>query len=326
MSEQNIVYKLTDQDMQSCHPRSYGSGVRVYQWALNEWLQISKFKVRRVTRGEDWPQTVAETVVAVRNAWRRRMQRVTRAEEEAAADAKANWFCVYSHPLLAVLLTPEIRNPRLFEAEWRGERAKDSGFGLYGLRNEVKVKELRLLKELPLPKITFDQKVAFGIYCALEVYSDKDFNNWAKKWLSGEDRTRDAAHEAGDAAFWKKEVGRAAEWAAEAARAAADAAKAAWTVRQGSAYWLAVTRAEGNAAQAAAEALVAVWDAHWAAWTQYAQDHLTDAERGRIVIAGEVREKMGQIKAMVASAAIAAATMNKEIDLVALAQKAIEIK
>jgi hypothetical protein len=65
------------------------------------------------------------------------------------------------------------------------------------------------LRQIPLPEVTDVQKIAFGILCAKEVYKDSSWNQWADKWLSGEDRTKSSA----DAAY-----------AANAAYAAANAA------------------------------------------------------------------------------------------------------
>jgi len=47
-----------------------------------------------------------------------------------------------------------------------------------------------------MANMTDTQKVAFAILCVLEVYDDSMFVEWAHKWLSGEDRTPDSAHEA----------------------------------------------------------------------------------------------------------------------------------
>jgi hypothetical protein len=118
----------------------------------------------------------------------------------------------YTSPLLAVLLNPvhaAIRNPMLWEAE--GEPVvKEWG--------KVGCKTLTTLSRLPLPSIGVVQKTAFAILCALEVYKKPTFVEWAKKWLSGEDRSRAAANAATYAAY------AAANTAANAAYAAANAA------------------------------------------------------------------------------------------------------
>ncbi len=50
-----------------------------------------------------------------------------------------------------------------------------------------------------LSNMSTTQKVAFGILCAVEVYKDKDYIQWADKWLSGKDRTNAGAIAAADA-------------------------------------------------------------------------------------------------------------------------------
>ena len=130
---------------------------------------------------------------------------------EATGDIKQGlcsdaWIHAYTHPLLAVLMNPvhaDIENPILWEGKGEGEAKFEPlkcGF-----------RKFTTLKKIPLPEVTDVQKVAFGILCAKEVYKDKDssWNQWADKWLSGEDRT-----EAADAAS------NAAKYAADAAYAA----------------------------------------------------------------------------------------------------------
>ena len=140
----------------------------------------------------------------------------------------------YTHPLLAVLLNPihaNYENPKL----WRCEGAvvaDDRGL-------KVGVKTLTTIEEIPLPVVTIEQRVKFAILCAKQVYKDKQWNEWADKWLSGEDRSARAARAA--EAAW---AARAAARAAEAARAAARAAEAAWAAR-------AAAEAAAEAAEAA---------------------------------------------------------------------------
>ena len=51
----------------------------------------------------------------------------------------------------------------------------------------------RLVEELPVPQISLVQRVRFAIFCVKEVYKAKKWNKWADNWLSGKDRTIDAA-------------------------------------------------------------------------------------------------------------------------------------
>ena len=100
----------------------------------------------------------------------------------------------YHHPLLAVLLNDihaAIDNPRLFEIEAEGSHLND---------NNLKggCTEMTLIKEIELPTVTNEQRIAFGILCAKEVFRyhnhTSKWNTWADKWLSGEDRSKDSAY------------------------------------------------------------------------------------------------------------------------------------
>jgi hypothetical protein len=56
------------------------------------------------------------------------------------------------------------------------------------------VASLTINKEIiPLPVITGIQRVAFGIYSALEVSNNDRFVKWANNWLSGKDRSSASA-------------------------------------------------------------------------------------------------------------------------------------
>ena len=122
------------------------------------------------------------------------------------------WLHGYEHPLLAVLHNPihvNFYKPRLFET-WTGNgKIKKDG------QMKLGSTKMKLVKEIPFPKITTTQRIAYGILCALEVYDEPEFQKWAENWLNGEDRTARAAVGATMAA-------RAAEaWAAMAATMAA---------------------------------------------------------------------------------------------------------
>ena len=131
----------------------------------------------------------------------------------------------YEHPLLAVLLNPihaDYNDPLLWECD--GDIAKRD--------HQLKVGcvSLTTVKTTPLPVITTEQRVKFGILCAIRVHDNQSFNKWAQDWLSGNDRTTHAAHAAADAAEYAAEYAAAyaaADAAADAAHAAAHAAYAA---------------------------------------------------------------------------------------------------
>ena len=141
----------------------------------------------------------------------------------------------YTSPEQAVLFNPihaDIPSPRLFRVEIDREVDCD---GLKGCCHSM-----TLLEELPLPVITTEQRAAFAIRCALEVYTDPAFVRWAEAWLSGEDRSADAA--------------RAAAYAANAAAYAANAANAAYAAARADARAAAYAANAANAAYAAARA------------------------------------------------------------------------
>ena len=156
------------------------------------------------------------------------------------SDGYVHW---YADSLLAVLLNPihaNIDSPRLWEVETGGYEQTDGQ--LKGGSQKV-----RLLKEMPLPAVTVEQRIRFAILCGQEVYADAAWNLWADNWLSGKDRTataataafaaanaaarddaRDAAAAAADAAYAAAYAAYAAADAAFAAAAAAEPARAAF--------------------------------------------------------------------------------------------------
>ena len=119
-------------------------------------------------------------------------------------------FHYYASPEQAALFNPihaNIKNPRLFEVEIDREVAFD---GLKGGCHQM-----TLIKEIPLPQFTLEQRIKFAIKCALLVYKEESFVQWAVSWLSGKDRTAYVAYVAARAAYAAADA---------AARAAADAA------------------------------------------------------------------------------------------------------
>lgn len=164
-------------------------------------------------------------------------------QEILTADVKictADVFHYYYSPEQAVLFNPihaAIQAPLLWEIECSEEVNTDTLKGA--------CKRMRLVRQIPLPVITPEQRVAFAIYCAEAVADDPTWLAWASGWMSGEDRSVKAAAKAAEA--WAAEAKARAAWAAEAvakaavakARAAeAEAAKtaAAWTARAAEAW------------------------------------------------------------------------------------------
>ena len=143
----------------------------------------------------------------------------------------SGWLHYYHDPLLAVLLNPihaDIHNPRLFTCLVEGGQKDDRGL-------KGGCTKLTLIKEIPLPVVTKNQKIAFGILCAQQVYSDNGgvWDNWAEKWLSGEDRSEKSRVDAADAdAAYASYAANAAAYAAYAAADAAYAAAAAYAASE----------------------------------------------------------------------------------------------
>ena len=122
------------------------------------------------------------------------------------------WLHAYSDPLLAVLLNPihaNFEHPRLWECE--ATVGKDD----HGLK--LGCTSLTTLREIPLPQVTNEQRVRFGILCALAVKRPwkgrARWRRWAEAWLQGDRDSNAAVYYAyADAAF--------AAFAADAACAA----------------------------------------------------------------------------------------------------------
>ena len=119
------------------------------------------------------------------------------------------WLHAYDDPNLAILLNPihaNIPNPRLFQGAGEGQRRDDLGLK-YGYARMI------LTTELPLPAYTTEQRVRFGIGCALSVYHEPSFVAWATGWLNNTDRSPAAAAAARAAAEAEVDLPGIARWA-----------------------------------------------------------------------------------------------------------------
>lgn len=136
------------------------------------------------------------------------------------------WLHAYTSPRLAVLFNlihAAFPNPVLWEAE-----ADEIGINDHGIK--IGVRRLTTIQIIPAPIYTTTQRIAFGILCAREVCNDPKFLDWSAKWLSGEDRSANAA--ACAAAYAADRVAYSAAYsAAYAAYAAACVADAACFAR-----------------------------------------------------------------------------------------------
>lgn len=158
-----------------------------------------------------------------------------------------SWIHGYESPYLAVLMNPiygDFKDPLLWE--FKGGRVSKTDGTKTGWRSGTTI------RRIPLPLFTMNQRIAFGIFCAKEVYKGREWNAWAYAWLDGIDRTGAAAVEALGAEAWA--------WAtsveARAAAAAGAALEAAWAARAAGAAGAAraATCLSARAALEAAEA------------------------------------------------------------------------
>ena len=142
-----------------------------------------------------------------------------RAEEEGNELCTGQVVHAYRDRYLAVFHDPIAGSygdtALLWEA--RGRVVADDGL-------KVGCKSLTTRRQIPLPVITTEQRVEIAIRTSLLVYKETSYVAWAEGWLSGKDRTRDAARAARVAA---ESADRAARDAAERAARAAERA-AAW--------------------------------------------------------------------------------------------------
>ena len=102
------------------------------------------------------------------------------------------WLHFYNDPLVGMFLNltyVNIGNSRLFRAEVKGKGLNDHGL-------KCGYSRARLIEELPVPQISFVQRVRFAILCAKKVYKEKEWSKWANNWLSGKDRTEESAKSA----------------------------------------------------------------------------------------------------------------------------------
>jgi hypothetical protein len=113
----------------------------------------------------------------------------------------------------------------LWEAEYDGPSVSDG--------TKRGVGRLRLIRPIDPPEMTTEQRIERAILAAKTICLDPDWNLWADKWLSGEDRSTTAAERAA-ARAWSM----AAAWASQAAWSAESAAwaveTAAWAAARAS--------------------------------------------------------------------------------------------
>lgn len=156
----------------------------------------------------------------------------------------AGWIHCYIDPYIAAFMHRvhvPFENPILWEAE------AEPPFKYEG-QLKMGCRKLTTIRKIPLPLISIEQRVEVAIRCALAVGSKTDaFTAWANNWLSGADRSSEAAR--------AREAAREVVWAALCAAEDAVWAErsAVWAER--SAVW-AAQNASRSAAWAATEAVI----------------------------------------------------------------------
>ena len=161
----------------------------------------------------------------------------------------------YDSPELAMIFNPipsNFMHPNLWEVTVDGPVLSDHGI-------KFGAKTVTTVKQIFAPIVTTEQKVAFGILCAMRVWKEASFIEWATNWLDDINRSADdaaiAAAKAADAAD-RAANATAARSAARSANAADAAAKAADAADRATAA-IAADRAANAAADAAAKAAIA---------------------------------------------------------------------
>ena len=155
------------------------------------------------------------------------------------------WIHFYKDPILAVLINPKhanFKNPNMWEAE--------VSEGVEELHEPLKsgARSLTAIKQVVIPTVTLTHKIAFGILCAKQVCRKTSFLLWADNWLSGADRSANAAYAAYAYAAYTAYAAAYAAYAYATNAAYADAAAA-------NAAYAAYAYADADAAYADADAV-----------------------------------------------------------------------
>lgn len=124
----------------------------------------------------------------------------------------------YTNPILAIIMNPihaKFNNPILWEAE--GKVIIDDG-------TKVGCKSLTTVRRIALPIVTIENKIRFAIKCASLVYDNKEWKNWADRWIKNIDRSYNIAVYAAAATYAANAANATYDAAADTATYAANAA------------------------------------------------------------------------------------------------------
>lgn len=105
-----------------------------------------------------------------------------------------NAFHAFEHPILAALLDDGA-------IRWHPRSVGGEPLRLWESHGEVSGQDLPFIncrrltttREIPLVRIDPEARVQFAILCALKVFADPVFQDWANNWLNGTDRSDDSA-------------------------------------------------------------------------------------------------------------------------------------
>lgn len=134
-----------------------------------------------------------------------------------------SWIHFYVHPFLASIMNirhANIKQPVLWECLVDGQ-----------VKHELLksgCKQLTTIRVVQMPEYSLTSKIAFAILIVKQICKNPQWNKWADDWLSGVDRSKNAAYAAADVAYYAAYyAAHAAYYADTATNAAAYAAYAA---------------------------------------------------------------------------------------------------
>jgi len=141
-------------------------------------------------------------------------------------------FHCYNHPLLAEFVMPL----HLFGKDYVLYKIEVPEFvNSDGLK--FASKSQKVIEKIERPVITNEQRTEIAIRVAKLVCSDIEWNEWADKWLTGEDRSKESAYASYDYdAVDSDAASDAAYYAVDAAYYAVDAVDAAYSASYSAAY------------------------------------------------------------------------------------------
>lgn len=99
-------------------------------------------------------------------------------------------FEVYNSPQVACYMYPcyeGIKNPKIWLCTTGDNLSREDGF-------RTRFAKITTIKEFPISLPTIEQRITFGILCAMSLVLNPLFRNWALSYLLREDQTQATAH------------------------------------------------------------------------------------------------------------------------------------